>query len=189
LGGGGENGLVVVLQNLHPACNIAGVIVTLGEGDLEVGTKESSPQLGNQLFLRIASIAKTLAAKVSERRRKAGVPEEVAFATKPAMASKMIAAALDGGISCAWVLADAVYGSDYKLRRMLEDRGQPYVLAVRSNQHLRFLTHEGLVQTDPAYLAEELEADDWHALSAGGPESDKRIKLSPLSTTAKRGSK
>lgn len=106
-------------------------------------------------------------AEDGERRRKAHVPEEVAFATKPVMASKMIAAALDRGISCAWVLADAVYGSDYKLRRMLEDRGQPYVLAVRSNQHLRFLTHEGLVQTDPAFLAEELEADDWHALSAG----------------------
>jgi SRSO17 transposase len=64
------------------------------------------------------------------------------------MAREMIAAALDA-ISCAWVLADALYGSDYKLRRMLEDRGQPYVLAVRSNQHLRFLTHEGLVQNDP----------------------------------------
>lgn len=106
-------------------------------------------------------------AEDSERRLKAGVPEDVAFAIKPAMAREMIAAALDAGASCAWVLADALYGSDYQLRRMLEDRGQPYVLAVRSNQHLRFLTEEGLVQTDPGYLAEELEADDWHALSAG----------------------
>ena len=59
MGGGGEDGFVVVLQNLQPACNIAGMIVTLGEGDLKVGTEESSPQLGNQLFLRIASIAET----------------------------------------------------------------------------------------------------------------------------------
>lgn len=115
IGGGGEDGLVVVLQNGQPACNIAGVIVTLGEGDLEVGTEESSPQL----FLRIASITKTLAAKISERRRKAGVPQEDAFATKPAMARGMNAAALDREISCTWVLADAVYVSDYKLRRML----------------------------------------------------------------------
>lgn len=106
-------------------------------------------------------------AEDSERRRKASVPEDVAFATKPAMAREMIAAALDAGVSCAWVLADALYGSDYKLRRMLEDRGQPYVLAVRSNQHLRFLSEEGLVQTDPAFLAGELEEGDWHALSAG----------------------
>ena len=106
-------------------------------------------------------------AEDGERRRKAGVPEDVEFATKPVMARQMIAAALDAGVSCGWVLADALYGSDYQLRRMLEDRGQPYVLAVRSNQHLRFLTEEGLVETDPAYLAEDLEADDWHALSAG----------------------
>src|SRR3546814_10988113 len=84
------------------------------------------------------------------------------------MAREMSAAALDTGVSCAWVLADALYGSDYQLRRMLEDRGQPYVLAVRSNQHLRFLTKEGLVQTDPAYLADEMEDDDWHARSPGG---------------------
>jgi SRSO17 transposase len=131
-------------------------------------------------------------AEDSERRRKASVPEEVAFATKPVMAREMIAAALDGGISCAWVLADALYGSDYKLRRMLEDRGQPYVLAVRSNQHLRFLTHEGLVQTDPAYLAEELEADDWHALSAGegakGPRLYHWARL-PLNWTTQDGFK
>ncbi|WP_198409105.1 IS701 family transposase [Novosphingobium sp. PP1Y] len=126
----------------------------------------------------------------SERRRKASVPEDVAFSTKPAMAREMIAAALDTGISCAWVLADALYGSDYKLRRMLEDRGQPYVLAVRSNQHLRFLTQEGLVQTDPAYLAGELEAGDWHALSAGegakGPRLYHWARL-PLNWTTQDG--
>jgi hypothetical protein len=50
---------------------------------------------------------------------------------------------------------------------MLEARAQPYVLAVRSNQHLRFLTEEGLIQTDPAFLACELAGEDWQALSAG----------------------
>ncbi|MEJ2410272.1 MAG: IS701 family transposase [Novosphingobium sp.] len=129
-------------------------------------------------------------AEDSERRRKASVPEDLAFATKPAMAREMIAAALDAGVSCAWVLADALYGSDYKLRRMLEDRGQPYVLAVRSNQHLRFLTQEGLVQTDPAYLAGELEAGDWHALSAGegakGPRLYHWARL-PLNWTTQDG--
>lgn len=106
-------------------------------------------------------------AEDGDRRAKASVPEDVPFATKPAMAREMIAAALDSGASCAWVLADALYGSDYQLRRMLEDRGQPYVLAVRSNQHLRFLTDEGLVHADPADLAQELEPSDWQALSAG----------------------
>jgi len=129
-------------------------------------------------------------AEDGKRRRKASVPEDVAFATKPAMAREMIAAALDSGAPCAWVLADALYGSDYQLRRMLEDRGQPYVLAVRSNQHLRFLTDEGLVQTDPAYLAQELEPSDWHSLSAGegakGPRLYHWARL-PLSWTTDHG--
>jgi len=78
----------------------------------------------------------------------------------------MIARALDAGMSCAWVLADALYGADSRLRRMLEDRGQPYVLAVRSNHTLRFLKDWQLIQTDPATLAEEIDDGQWHALSA-----------------------
>lgn len=146
---------------------------------------------GHTLIDRRLYLPKTWA-EDSERRRKANVPEDVVFATKPVMAREMIAAALDGGISCAWVLADALYGSDYKLRRMLEDRGQPYVLAVRSNQHLRFLSEMGLVQTDPAYLASELEEGDWHALSAGegakGPRLYHWARL-PLNWTTRDGFK
>ena len=76
------------------------------------------------------------------RRRKARVPDDVAFATKPTMARAMIARLLDAGLPCAWVLADALYGSDYQLRRLLEGRGQPYVLAVRSNQSIRFTSRD-----------------------------------------------
>ena len=101
------------------------------------------------------------------RRGKAHVPGDVAFATKPAIAREMIARTLDAGAPCAWVLADALYGSDYKLRRLLESRGQPYVLAVRSNQMLRFLEDWILVQTDPATLARDLDDDQWQALTAG----------------------
>lgn len=125
-----------------------------------------------------------------DRRRKASVPDEVAFATKPAMARDMITTALDAGTPCAWVLADALYGSDYKLRRMLEDRGQPYVLAVRSNHHLRFIAQDGVIQTEPASLAEALESGDWHALSAGegakGPRLYHWARL-PLSWTTRDG--
>jgi SRSO17 transposase len=56
------------------------------------------------------------------------------------MARAMIVRTLDAGVPCAWVLADALYGSDSGLRRLLETRGQPYVLAVRSNHPLRFLS-------------------------------------------------
>ena len=84
----------------------------------------------------------------------------------------MIARVLDAGLPCAWVLADALYGSDSKLRRMLEERGQAYVLAVRSNHTLRFLEDWAIVQTDPATpgkrrLAEALYEDPWQSLTAG----------------------
>ena len=114
-------------------------------------------------------------AENKDRRRKACVPDEVSFATKPAMAREMIARTLDAGLPCAWVLADALYGSDYQLRRMLEKRGQPYVLAVRSNHTLRFLDDWNLVQTDPAAMAEAFEDDQWASLTAGEGSKGPRL--------------
>lgn len=109
------------------------------------------------------------------RRRRVRVPEAVSFATKPQIACELIAAALDAGVPCAWVLADALYGSDSRLRRMLEARHQPYVLAVRSNQCLRLLTAEGLQQTNPEELANVLPAEAWSRHAAG--EGSKGIRL------------
>jgi SRSO17 transposase len=114
-------------------------------------------------------------AKDDARRRKVQVPGEIAFATKPTIAGDLIAAALDAGVPCAFVLADTVYGSDFKFRRRLEDRGQPYVLAVRSTHHLKFIAEQGLVLADPATLADELAADAWVTHAAG--EGTKGLRL------------
>ncbi len=110
-----------------------------------------------------------------ERRAKAGIPESVAFATKPALARELVATALDAGARCAFVLADALYGSDSQLRRMLEQRAQPYVLAIRSNHHLRFLDGWALVQTDPATMADDLPSEAWAVHAAG--EGSKGMRL------------
>ncbi|MFI7314374.1 transposase [Streptomyces hygroscopicus] len=56
-----------------------------------------------------------------ERRRAAGIPDEVDFATKPRLAGEMIAAALDGGITASWVTVDEAYGQDPQLRTTLEN--------------------------------------------------------------------
>ena len=66
----------------------------------------------------------------------AGVPDNVRFATKPQLARRMIARVLQSGLRPRFVLGDEVYGSDSKTRRFLESRGQPYVLAVSSQQRL-----------------------------------------------------
>ncbi len=125
-----------------------------------------------------------------DRRAKAHVPEDLAFATKPAMACEMIANLLDEGTPCAFVLADTVYGSDFRFRRMLEARGQPYVLAVRSTHSLRFLDEWHLVQTDPATMIADLPSEDWQALSAGEGAKGHRLydwARVPLNYTAGEG--
>ena len=124
------------------------------------------------------------------RRSRASVPPKVAFATKPALARAMIARALDAGLPCAWVLADALYGSDYQLRSLLEDRGQPYVLAVRSNQSVRYLDAWTPVQTDPAAMAAAMAGEEWHRLSAGEGTKGPRLydwARAPLNWHAEEG--
>jgi SRSO17 transposase len=60
-----------------------------------------------------------------------GVPERVRFATKITLGRRMLARALDAGVSAAWATADEFYGGDQHLRRDLQDRGVGYVRADR----------------------------------------------------------
>ena len=47
------------------------------------------------------------------RRAEAGIPEEVAFATKPKLGLAMLERAHAAGLPFAWVTADSVYGADH----------------------------------------------------------------------------
>jgi len=67
------------------------------------------------------------------RRRKAGVPEEVVFRTKPEIALAQIEAALRAGVPRGVVLADAAYGNDTSFRDRLTAWGLPYVVGVQSS--------------------------------------------------------
>jgi SRSO17 transposase len=97
------------------------------------------------------------------RRREAGVPEAVRFATKPQLARRMLERAFAAGVRAAWVTGDEVYGSDGKFRRWLEERRQPYVLAVRSDQCVCV----GFRQARVKALVAEAPAGAWQRLSAG----------------------
>jgi SRSO17 transposase len=57
-----------------------------------------------------------------DRMRAAGVPAQVGFATKPALAQAMLTRALDAGVPASWVTGDEVYGADPRLRAELETR-------------------------------------------------------------------
>lgn len=69
-----------------------------------------------------------------DRCRKAGIGDDVAFATKPELAWAMIERAADAGIPFSWVAGDEVYGGNPGLRRKLEEHGIPYVMAVKCSE-------------------------------------------------------
>jgi SRSO17 transposase len=71
-----------------------------------------------------------------ERREAVGVPEEVGSATKGGLARRMLSRAFEAGVPAAWVTGDEVYGNDGKLRRWLEARRRPCVLAVARSHPL-----------------------------------------------------
>lgn len=114
-------------------------------------------------------------AQDAERRAKAHIPQEIGFATKIEIARNLIASALDAGARCRFVLADALYGGDSQLRRMLEARRQPYVLAVRSNQTLRMIDSRGFVQTEPKGIAQDMPPRAWKTLAAGEGSKGPRL--------------
>src|SRR3982750_703319 len=62
------------------------------------------------------------------RREAAGIPREVAFATKPELARRMITRAIAAEVPFAWVLGDEIYGSDRQLRLDLEPQERAFVL-------------------------------------------------------------
>jgi SRSO17 transposase len=67
------------------------------------------------------------------RRRKAGVPEQITFKTKPEIALEQIEAACATGLPRGPVLMDAGYGSHHKLRTAVTSLGLPYVAGILSN--------------------------------------------------------
>lgn len=101
------------------------------------------------------------------RCRAAGIPDAVAFHTKPALARAMLARALDAGVPAAWVTGDEVYGGDRRLRMLLEARGQPFVLAVKTSESLFSTAVPGKSQPRADAIAATLPASAWRVLSAG----------------------
>lgn len=102
---------------------------------------------------------------------KARVPAEAAFATKPQLAERMIARAVDGSLPAQWVAGDEVYGGASTLRATLEERGLGYVLAVACDHHVS--TEAGRQRADA--LAAQLPTRVWQRLSAGAGAKGQRF--------------
>ncbi len=105
------------------------------------------------------------------RRTGAGVPAEVTFATKPQLAQTMLRRAFAVRVPVAWITGDETYGNDVPLRRDLQRRRRPFVLAIRCDQRVFY---EGYRQTVKA-MGEALPARAWHRLSAGAGQKGPRL--------------
>jgi SRSO17 transposase len=97
------------------------------------------------------------------RCRKAGVPEGTPFATKPALARRMLARTLDARVPAGWLAGDEVYGAGPGLRADLETRGTGYVLAVACRHQVT----TGLRTSRADELARRLPRPAWQRRSAG----------------------
>ena len=99
-------------------CQVA-VSVTLAceEGSLPVAWQLYLPQIW---------------AEDKARRLKAGIPADIAFATKPQIALQQIRNLLAQGAPRHCVLADAGYGIDYAFRQSLSDLGLHYIVGITS---------------------------------------------------------
>jgi SRSO17 transposase len=76
------------------------------------------------------------------RRRKVGVPDEVAFATKGQIAWQQIQAALAAGYPRGTVLADAAYGDETAWRERLSQAGLTYAVGIRAATTVWWGTHQ-----------------------------------------------
>ncbi|HEY4548179.1 MAG TPA: IS701 family transposase [Pedomonas sp.] len=111
----------------------------------------------------------------ADKRRRAGVhvPEEVTFATKPALAVKMISRAAAASVPFSWVSGDSVYGVG-EIEMLLRRLGKGYVLGV-TGSHQIWSWNTGMSVSDTAAdIAQRLEPSCWQRLSAGSGTKGER---------------
>ncbi|MFE9690560.1 IS701 family transposase [Micromonospora sp. NPDC005806] len=138
--------------------------------------------LGRGLIDRRLYLPETTWCDRPARRTAAGVPDEVGFATKPALARQMITAAVDAGVPARWVTGDEVYGADPGLRAELEQRGVGYVLAVGCDRRVTVNDGRTIVRVDD--LADRIPTREWQLRSCGPGAKGPRDYLWAWITTA-----
>jgi SRSO17 transposase len=106
-----------------------------------------------------------------DRCRAAGVPVEVGFATKPALARRMLSRALDAGAPAAWLTGDEVYGADPRLRAQAAAGGLGYVLAVAKDHRIG----TGIGPRRAVDLAVRLPDRCWQRISTGPGAKGPRV--------------
>ena len=98
-----------------------------------------------------------------ERCACAGIPAKRQFATKPALAQRMLEQTFQAGVPATWVTGDSVYGDDRRLRMWVEAQAQAYVLAVSGKEYVWLGWQQRQVKT----VLAAWPPDNWTRHSAG----------------------
>ena len=106
-----------------------------------------------------------------ERRRKAGVPEDVVFQTKPQIALDMLKEATTAGVPYTWVAGDCVYGDYTNIRTWLESNHKCYVMCVSGKAHV----WSGHKQYSVSSILKNLPDEGWFEASCGDGSKGARI--------------
>ncbi|WP_409056069.1 IS701 family transposase [Streptomyces sp. SYP-A7185] len=103
-----------------------------------------------------------------ERCHAAKIPDGRGFATKGQLARHIVLRALASSLPITWVTADSAYGQEDRFRRLLEQSGVGYVLAVPKSQFA-----VGCPRID--HLFAQAPAEAWQKLSCGEGAKGPRI--------------
>jgi SRSO17 transposase len=123
------------------------------------------------------------------RRAEAGVPQEVAFATRPQQVAAMITRTVAAGVPFAWFAADEEFGQNPSLRAYLESEQIAYCMAVPKTTS----TVTGNISTakqDPEVvenITARLKPHDWSRRSCGIGSKGFRVYDWALITTGNPG--
>lgn len=96
-----------------------------------------------------------------ERRKKARIPEDIVFQTKPQLAQAMLAQAWAEGVESRYVTGDTLYGNSPGLRQFIASAGRLYVLAIGSHHHVVI----GGQRQSLADVFTTIEQSQWEAIA------------------------
>lgn len=102
------------------------------------------------------------------------VPNDVVFATKPQLATRMIERAIASTVPFRWVAGDTVYGVG-DVERELRQSGKGYVLGVDASRVFRSWGKSRAIAGTASEIAKALGASDWERLSAGSGTKGPRL--------------
>ena len=108
------------------------------------------------------------------RLKAAYVPPDAGFATKPKLATRMIARAIAASVPFKWVAGDTVYGVG-DIEQQLRKAGKGYVLGVSSAHVFQSWGKRRSVAGTAADIARTRPASDWKSLSAGAGTKGPRL--------------